>query len=418
MDSRFEPLIQALDATANAVLSLSPTETRGLNVVHGAWNIPAASLPGLAGLASALSEDIKAHGLDELSERHVAILADLAQRVDFIRANTVPQIWGGNGASAIPAFVLGLAEVRQIINPLIPTTEVLAEGIAVPSRLARRIKRLNDDVDRIVVDQEALKGRMKAINDAYETAQTLPEDLESLREAREEISRISNEAGTDARDASTSKKLSEDHLAEIKALREAAGKLVEQCEEAYRVTTSKGLAGAFELRAQGLTRSMQLWVAALVVALIIASWIGYHRVELLSASIAVVEPKWGAIWLNFALSLLSVGAPLWFAWVATKQIGQRFRLSEDYAYKASISKAYEGYRREAANLDPSFAARLFGSSLTRLEEPPMRLMEATAHGSPLHELMSLRARNLSGKPAEIGPGVSTKEDRSPAPLSE
>lgn len=32
---------------------------------------------------------------------------------------------------------------------------------------------------------------------------------------------------------------------------------------------------------------------------------------------------------NLLLSLLSVGAPVWFAWLATKQIGQRFRLAED-----------------------------------------------------------------------------------------
>ena len=90
--------------------------------------------------------------------------------------------------------------------------------------------------------------------------------------------------------------------------------------------------------------------------------------------------------MNFILSILSVGAPLWFAWVATKQITQRFRLAEDYAYKASVAKAYEGYRREAAKIDPAFAARLFGSSLTRLEEAPLRLMEENSHGSPLHEL--------------------------------
>jgi hypothetical protein len=54
---------------------------------------------------------------------------------------------------------------------------------------------------------------------------------------------------------------------------------------------------------------------------------------------------------DVVLSLLSIGAPIWLAWQATKQIGQRFRLSEDYAFKASISRAYEGFRREAARID-------------------------------------------------------------------
>ena len=88
------------------------------------------------------------------------------------------------------------------------------------------------------------------------------------------------------------------------------------------------------------------------------------------------------------LSLLSVGGPLWFAWVATKQLAQRFRLAEDYGYKASVAKAYEGYRKEAARLDPIFEARLFSSALTRLEEPPLRLIQGQIHGSPWHELIT------------------------------
>ena len=95
--------------------------------------------------------------------------------------------------------------------------------------------------------------------------------------------------------------------------------------------------------------------------------------------------------MHIMLSLLSVGAPLWFAWLATKQIGQRFKLAEDYGFKASVAKAYEGYRKEAARIDEAFEARLFSSALTRLEEAPLRLIEETSHGSPWHELISSKS---------------------------
>ena len=88
---------------------------------------------------------------------------------------------------------------------------------------------------------------------------------------------------------------------------------------------------------------------------------------------------------------MSVGAPLWFAWLATKQVGQRFRLAEDYAFKATVAKAYEGYRKEAARIDPDFEHRLFGSALTRLDEAPLRLIETGTHGSPWHELANSQA---------------------------
>lgn len=60
----------------------------------------------------------------------------------------------------------------------------------------------------------------------------------------------------------------------------------------------------------------------------------------------------------------------------------------DYAFKASISRAYEGYRREAARIDKDLEARLLASALTRLDEVPLRVVETVTHRSPWHELMA------------------------------
>lgn len=133
---------------------------------------------------------------------------------------------------------------------------------------------------------------------------------------------------------------------------------------------------------------MWVWVLGLLSALVIGAYLGAHRVEALSLAMSEKDPHWGIIWMQIALSFLSVGEPLWFAWLATKQIGQRFKLAEDYGFKASVAKAYEGYRKEAARIDEAFEARLFSSALTRLEEAPLRLIGNTEHGSPWHELIS------------------------------
>ncbi|MFL9999194.1 hypothetical protein PQR34_48255, partial [Paraburkholderia sediminicola] len=134
------------------------------------------------------------------------------------------------------------------------------------------------------------------------------------------------------------------------------------------------------------------WTGSLIFALIIGAVIGYDRVHALSGLLTSAAPSWGAIALHIGVSLVSVGAPFWFAWLATKQIGQRFRLAEDYAFKASVSKAYEGYRKEAVRIDPAFESRLFGSTLSRLEEAPLRLLaDDKNHGSPWHELVNSKA---------------------------
>ena len=133
---------------------------------------------------------------------------------------------------------------------------------------------------------------------------------------------------------------------------------------------------------------MWVWVGGLVVALGLGSWIGSSQLRNFSELIKQPGSDPTVAVINLVLALLSVGATVWFSWLATKQIGQRFRLAEDYAFKASVSRAYEGYRREAANIDEAFVARLFSSALSRLDEQPLRLVETTTHGSPWHELAS------------------------------
>ncbi|MDR5883485.1 hypothetical protein [Caballeronia sp. LZ032] len=154
-----------------------------------------------------------------------------------------------------------------------------------------------------------------------------------------------------------------------------------------RTSTAVGFAGAFHDRAEKLNISIYIWVAGLVVALVGGAWLGGSQLHQLADAIqGSTSPS--IVWTRLAMSLLSVGGPIWFAWLATKQIGQRFKLAEDYAYKASVSKAYEGYRREALHLDEEFQKRLFSTALTRLDEQPLRFVETETHGSPWHELLS------------------------------
>jgi hypothetical protein len=386
MHKSFEPLISALDSVASAIIAISPGQLEGLNTLHG-WNQVGISLTDLARLASDFAAQIRDRGADELSSEDSDAIQKMAVSLEYLRTNSVAQMWGGNGVTAVPAYILTLEAMRTRLRPLMPEV-VTIDSKTLPVQLARRILRLNAELDKVIVDRDELSARMTAINEAYEAAGHLPEDLASLREARDEVVKLSGEATKSVTQISLQESTASASLESITTFQVEAEKLVAQCEEAYRVTTSKGLAGAFDQRATGLSRSMQLWVAALVIALGVAAYLGGQRVELLSKNLGEADLKWGVIWLNLVLSLLSVGAPLWFAWVATKQIGQRFRLSEDYGYKASIAKAYEGYRREAAKLDPDFAARLFGSSLNRLEEAPLRLMDTTSHGSPMHEFFA------------------------------
>ncbi|SUX30649.1 hypothetical protein [Chromobacterium vaccinii] len=246
------------------------------------------------------------------------------------------------------------------------------------------------------------------IVEAHSAADQLPTDLASLREAREEIQSLRDQA---EKDSDAAKELLgkidscyetiKGHInsAEIeinkkstewdsfaKTTDEKAKEIFSRCEDAMRTSTSVGLASAFHEQAQSLKWSMLLWVLGLISALGAGTYFGGQQLHQLSEAIQASTPAM-IIWTRLFISLLSVGAPVWFAWLATKQIGQRFRLAEDYAYKASISRAYEGYRREAVQLDSDFQTKLFSSALARLDEQPLRFVEHKTHGSPWHELL-------------------------------
>jgi hypothetical protein len=162
---------------------------------------------------------------------------------------------------------------------------------------------------------------------------------------------------------------------------------MENLDSAYAAATSQGLAAAFEKKSQSLNRSISLWVVGLAIALGVSAYAGSLRINAILQAIGSGEAGSEALGLHFLLALISVGPAIWFAWLATKQIGQRFRLAEDYGFKAAVARAYEGFRRETVKFGDDLAAQLLQSALTRIDEQPLRFVEPPIHGSPMHELL-------------------------------
>lgn len=346
--------------------------------------LPAVTRHDLALIATRLSTDLRAAEMDLVDERTLATLKDCPRRIQLIQSQQLPYFYNGNGHVAVPAYIAAMDAMRNMLLPA-AGWEVLTDNKAMPAGIARRLRYLRAALEQIVPDQDRLRQQIAEIQDAHSVAESLPVDLQNLSEARDRLSKIATDSAVSAQRANESSEATSSELKKITDLHGIATKLVDQCEEAYRITTTKGLAAAFDQRAIALNRSVWAWVLGLVGALAAGTYLGAGRIALLTGAMSDTDLRWGVIAMQLLLSVLSLGAPIWFAWMATKQIGQRFRLAEDYAFKASVAKAYEGYRKEAARLDDEFSSRLFGSALSRLEEAPLRLVEGTTHGSPWHE---------------------------------
>ena len=341
----------------------------------------------LAAYPELLAKSLRERKSQYITSEEVELLTIIPKRLAVIQAHIIPQIYSGNCSIASVAYMSSMDSIRNLLNPF-NNWDVITDPKSMPAGVARRLKALSLQADEIIIDKDELTTKLKLINDSHAAAENLPINLEDLTKAQAKILKANEDAATILGKIVEKNDKSTDELTELNKIGIEAKKLIALCEATYQITTTKGLAGAFEVRANSLTHSMSLWVVGLMLALGAGVYIASRTFQVMMTELANPNPKISIIIVNIIISMLSVGAPVWFSWLATKQIGQKFRLSEDYAYKASVAKAYEGYRKEAVRLDPAFESRLFSIALARLEEAPLRLVEKDSHGSPIHELIN------------------------------
>jgi hypothetical protein len=177
----------------------------------------------------------------------------------------------------------------------------------------------------------------------------------------------------------------DEHCNKAKERAQAATEEATKAAEAHNLSTTAGLAGAFNVKARENRGREILWGLALIGALTAAIVIGALRFDRVSELIAT-NPPIEALATELILSILGVGPAIWLAWMATRMISQNLAVTQDYAYKAALAQAYVGFREEAAGMDPLLEQRLFAAAITQLDANPVRLLGASHPGSPLQDL--------------------------------
>ena len=359
------------------IQSVVPNE-EPLSNAHGSWSQPGLTRAEFIEAAQSLIDLIDDRGDDEIdiAADADARLRDYRRRLEFLRDNTVSQLWGSNGGQAASAYMLTLDGLRKALEPAL-TRDRHAEAVTTLRNLTTKLRGMEAKLNGLDPRTTSLATMVERIEQAYNAAYQLPTELESLAEARQKIGELLTEAENDKERLSGIKNDADKLDARLNQSAIDAASVLTRCETAYSAATSVGLAAAFTERSAALSKSMQFWVAGLVAALMAGNYFGSSQLHTLSDLFKQPNVPLSVVILNLMLSLLSVGAPVWFGWIATKQIGQRFRLAEDYAFKGSISRAYEGFRREAARVDKDMEARLLASasvSYTHLTLPTKRIV--------------------------------------------
>ncbi len=356
-----------------------------LNYARNGWAYPGIAREELVTEAQKVITLIETKGNDEINDEN-NVLSRYVKALEFLRTNTIPQIWG-NPHEAVSAYIITINALRTALEPFLIKDDSKELAIQLKNQ-RKRVRSLEATLNDLEPRTSPLKDMVSSIEQAHETAEQLPTDLESLREARKTIGQLVTESTADKTAVSNTKTEIEKLQAELKDASKEAKDILEECKSTYAAATSVGLAAAFSERSDSLSTSMWVWVGGLVLSLSAGGYFGSVQLQKLLELMAQQDISSLSMSINFIMAILSIGAPIWFSWLATKQIGQRFKLSEDYAFKASVSRAYEGFRKETTRFDKEMEAKLLSSALTRLDELPLRLVEAESHGSPWHELAS------------------------------
>jgi hypothetical protein len=397
-------LLRKLNSTIEAQIQTGET----LSTRQG-WQSPALNSQEITKISADIIEDIEARGTEYLGGNE-KLIDDYPIRIQHLIDNVAPYFANGNAHSAYVAYISTIKGLESALSTAFRTDAEVSTSIR---RSATRLRSIKSRLDVLEPESGEIEEKLRYIRAAHDAAEQLPTDLESLHEAQKRISKLEEISRTDQ----LKSKMALDEVTRIsnhlKTQRAEAASIVAELDKAYASATSQGLAQAFSERSRKLGYSATAWGIGLVVALAAGALFGGHRVQQLISALSDTHASSAAVFANLVLSAVSIGGPVWFAWLATKQVGQRFRLSEDYAFKASVSRAYEGYRKEAARMSSDMETQLLASALTRLDEQPLRLIEPQSYGSPIHEIASSEAlksalKSIPGFAKELNEFVSRR----------
>lgn len=388
MHQLVESIVNELDQISSQ-LRLSVPNDEPFAIAHNNWSFPLVTRVEIIEVVQRLSARLKESAPNQIVANE-ARLQDYLRRLQFFRTNVVPNMWSG-AHQGVPSL---LGMVQFLEQAFGPTLEVEPKDESARlARLRQQVRAMETRASDLGSRTQGLEDMVGRIERAHSAADQLPTDLEELKGARREIEKIRKEAEQDR--ALVKRALQSVEAAETSAATasKAADDVLFKAERAYSAATSIGLAKSFSERSSGLSLSVWTWVVLLAVALLGGGAVGTSRLERLLESLTSMQAGSGAsgsliVVVNAVLALMSFGGTVWFAWLSTRQISERFKLAEDYGFKAAVASAYEGFRKEAQRVDPELEKLLLKTAIARLDELPLRVLEEKNYGSPVHELVN------------------------------
>lgn len=228
--------------------------------------------------------------------------------------------------------------------------------------------------------------------------QKISESKETALQNSSEISAIA----TRGKEATIELDAAQHTLAEItdetQGLLGTCKELNEEITKTLEAANRVGMAGSFNLRKEELKASLGLWalcfVSSIGVILVIGLWMIYPYL-----GETALEMKMDDV----GLKLIVVAPLVWLTWMSARQYGYISKIREDYSFKYATAMAFEGYKKQAQEINEELLNKLLKQAIETVGQNPIRLFSSQdVHASPAQEAFSkakvIAAEVLSKKP--------------------
>lgn len=293
---------------------------------------------------------------------------------------------------------------EEVSNKILEDCRILADAHEQYQEEVSHLREISMAMTTAQEDSEAASAKIRSNLDLSENASksisTHQNESESsltlitkfedeIRQKREYIANISEKLGS----LEMKSKVTLDEIDASKLEIEAIGKSLSgqveinkdhqrEIQDTIESANRKGMAGSFKSRKDELDAPIRIWGGIFIVAIVAIFLIGYHFLSPYLSSTATVDK------VDMLLKIALVSPFVWLAWMSVKQYGYLSRIQEDYAYKYASAMAFEGYKKQAKDIDEDLLRQLLAVSVENLSQNPIRLFSSKDnHASPANEIV-------------------------------
>lgn len=257
------------------------------------------------------------------------------------------------------------SELAQLLHEIKTATETIQAYVTTAEENAK------NTTDKTNLTLELSKKSTETLSSIQQTEKEAKESASAVATLKEKVDNWSKEIkGLSETSEKISKNIT-DQENELNRVIQLTEKTHKQVESLLPGAASAGLASAFKQRKDEIVKTNKYWVGGFVLSLLGLLGMVVWMIKIFQEHGSNIE------WWMFFLQRAPLLFPLiWLGWFFGRNYGHMVRLEEDYAFKESISRSFEGYKNQMKEVDPSHALpQLCGNTISILSETPLRVFD-------------------------------------------